>query len=90
MDDLSDQSHQRSQHSPGWVLASRIARVRLDGSADREAISLDVPGLAIADPHGLAITENEKRLVVTASGTHELLVYRLQDLPFEGAGVQAI
>lgn len=70
----------------GWVLASRIARVRLDGSYDREAISLDVPRLAIADPHGLALTPNEHRLVVTASGTHELLVYRLNDLPFEGAG----
>ncbi|MCC6510259.1 MAG: c-type cytochrome [Pirellulaceae bacterium] len=70
----------------GWVLASRIARVRLDGPSYREAISLDVPRLAIADPHGLAITPNEHRLAVTASGTHELLVYRLQDLPFEGAG----
>lgn len=70
----------------GWVLASRIARVRLDGSAYREAISLDVPGLAIADPHGLAMTPDEHRLVVSASGTHELLVYRLNDLPFEGAG----
>ena len=27
----------------GWILASRIGRVRLDQSADREAISLDVP-----------------------------------------------
>lgn len=70
----------------GWVLASRIARVRLDGSADREAIALDVPRIAIADPHGLAITDNEHRLAVTASGTHELLVYRLNDLPFAGAG----
>lgn len=70
----------------GWVLASRIARVRLDGSAYREAISLDVPRLAIADPHGLAIAPNEHRMAVTASGSHELLVYRLQDLPFEGAG----
>lgn len=70
----------------GWVLASRIGRVRLDGSAYREAISLDVPRLAIADPHGLAISPNEHRLVVSASGTHELLVYRLNDLPFIGVG----
>lgn len=70
----------------GWVLASRIGRVRLDGSSYREAISLDVPGKAIADPHGLALTPNAKRLVVSASGTHELLVYRLADLPFQGAG----
>ncbi len=70
----------------GWVLASRIGRVRLDGPAYREAISLDVPRLAIADPHGLAISPNEHRLVVSASGTHELLVYRLNDLPFVGTG----
>lgn len=70
----------------GWVLASRIARVRLDGSATREAISLDVPRMAVADPHGLALSPNEQRLVCAASGTHELLVYRLPDLPFVATG----
>lgn len=70
----------------GWILASRAARVRFDGPADREAISLDVPGLAVSDPHGVALTPNEHRLVVSSSGTHELLVYRLGDLPFIGAG----
>ena len=70
----------------GWVLASRIGRVRLDGPAYREAISLDVPELAIGDPYGIAITSDEKQMVVTAGGTHELLFYRLPDLPFIGAG----
>lgn len=70
----------------GWVLASRIGRVRLDGESYREAISLDVPGKAIADPHGLAISRDQQHLVVSASGTHELLVYRLPDLPFVGVG----
>ncbi len=70
----------------GWVLASRIARVRLDGPATREAISLDVPRLAVADPHGLAISPDETRMAVTSSGTHELLVYRIADMPFIGAG----
>ena len=70
----------------GWVLASRIARVRMDEEAYREAISLDVPREAIADPHGLAVSRDEKRLVVSAAGTHELLVYRLPDLPFIGVG----
>jgi YVTN family beta-propeller protein len=70
----------------GWILASRIGRVRLDGPADREAISLDVPGLAVADPHDLVISNDGNRLVASSSGTHELLVYRLPDLPFIGAG----
>ncbi len=70
----------------GWVLASRIGRVRLDGPAYREAISLDVPGQAVADPHGIVISGDGKHLVASASGTHELLVYRLADLPFVGTG----
>jgi len=70
----------------GWVLASRIGRARLDGPAHREAISLDVPGKAVADPHGLVMSDTERRMVVSASGTHELLVYRKPDLPFSGSG----
>lgn len=70
----------------GWVLASRIGRVRLDEPAYREAISLDVPRMAVADPHGLVISRDGNRLVVSSSGTHELLVYRLKDLPFIGVG----
>jgi hypothetical protein len=66
----------------GWVLGSRIARVRLDESARREAITLDPRGEAIADPHGIAITGDEQTLVASASGSQELLVYRLPDLPF--------
>lgn len=66
----------------GWVLASRIARVRLDGKVRREAISLDPQGKAVSDPHGLAISPDEQWIVAAASGTHELLVYRLPGLPF--------
>ncbi len=70
----------------GWVLASRIGRVRLDEEVYREAISLDVPREAIADPFGLALSRDEDRLVVSSSGTHELLVYNLPELPFIGTG----
>ena len=70
----------------GWVLASRIARVRLDGPARREAMSLDPQGKAIADVHGLALTSDETRLVVSACGTHELLVYRTDGLPLKDYG----
>lgn len=70
----------------GWVMASRIARLRLDGPARREAMSLDPQGQAIADVEGLALTSDESRLVVSASGTHELLVYRTQGLPLKDFG----
>lgn len=70
----------------GWVLASRIGRVRLDGPAYREAMSLDVPGQAVSDPHDLEISADQQTLVASSAGTHELLVYRLLDLPFEAHG----
>jgi DNA-binding beta-propeller fold protein YncE len=70
----------------GWVLASRIARVRLDEASRREAMSLDPQGQAIADVHGMALTSDDARLVVSASGTHELLVYQTEGLPLKDYG----
>lgn len=70
----------------GWVLGSRIGRVRLDQSTTREAFTLDVPGKAVSDPHGIAMTSDEKWLVCTGSGTHELLVYRTVALKYESVG----
>ena len=70
----------------GWVLGSRIGRVRLDGASYREAVTLDVPGRAVADPHDLIISDDQEWLVATASGTHELLVYKLAEMPFIAQG----
>jgi DNA-binding beta-propeller fold protein YncE len=70
----------------GWVLASRIGRVRLDGPARCEAVSLDQSGQAVADPQALALTGDQQRILLTAGGTHELLVYRRENLPFEDRG----
>ena len=70
----------------GWVLASRIARVRLDQHVRREAIALDPQGKAVSDPHGLALSPDEEWVVCAASGTQELLVYRVAGLPFTDYG----
>ncbi|HEV3007262.1 MAG TPA: hypothetical protein VGX78_22520, partial [Pirellulales bacterium] len=70
----------------GWVLGSRIARVRLDEPTRREAMTLDERGKAVADPHGIGLTSDEQWLVASASGTHELLVYRLPGLVLQDFG----
>lgn len=70
----------------GWVLASRIARVRLDEASRREAMSLDPQGRAIADVDGIGLTSDDAKLVVSASGTHELLVYQTEGLPLKDYG----
>ena len=66
----------------GWVLASRIGYIGLDRPARRFAIALDVPRKAMSDPYGLAMTSDESHVVCTSSGTHELLVYQMEGLPF--------
>lgn len=70
----------------GWVLGSRIARVRLDESSRREAMTLDPRGKAVSDPHGIGMTSDEAWMVATGSGTHELLVYRTQGLVLQSTG----
>jgi DNA-binding beta-propeller fold protein YncE/mono/diheme cytochrome c family protein len=72
----------------GWVLGNRLARVRLDEPARREAIALDVRGAAVADPHGMAISPDQNWLAMTASGTHELVLLRIGalDLRTDGPG----
>ena len=70
----------------GWVLGSRIARVRLAEQARREAMTLDPQGKAVSDPHGIAMTRDENWLLATGSGTHELLVYKTQGLVLQDVG----
>jgi cytochrome c peroxidase len=70
----------------GWVMGNRVARMRLDGAARREALALDPRGRAVADPHGVALSPDEKWLVLSASGTHELVALRLDDLPLSSDG----
>jgi DNA-binding beta-propeller fold protein YncE len=70
----------------GWVMASRLGRIGFIDGAHREAISLDPPGKAIADPHGLALSHDEQKVLITASGSHELLIYRVEGLPFLDRG----
>jgi YVTN family beta-propeller protein len=69
----------------GWVVASRLSRVPLDGAGPREAIALDLRGRAVGDADGVAISPDGQSLAVTAAGTHELLLYR-QPLPFVAYG----
>ena len=74
----------------GWVLANRVGRISLDDPKQNNGLSIDGTGQgrghAAADPHGLAITPDGSRLLITAAGSHELLNFRLSDLPLIGIG----
>ena len=70
----------------GWVLGTRIGRVNVETAQRREAMSLDPQGKAVGDPFGIGVTPDQSRLVSSASGTHELLVYRMSDIPLSDYG----
>lgn len=69
----------------GWVIASRASRVPLAGEGPRESLALDTRGQAVGDPYGLAVSPDGRWLAIGASGTHELLLFRLP-LPFVAYG----
>jgi cytochrome c peroxidase len=70
----------------GWVIDSRLSRLPLDPDAQPslEQIALDTHGQAVGDPHGLCLTADGRRLAVTASGTHELLLFDEGHIPWTG------
>ncbi len=57
----------------GWVWGSRIGRIGVAPDFDRQVLTLDERGRAVADPWGAAWCGPGQGLVITASGTHELL-----------------
>lgn len=68
----------------GWVTAARVIRLRVNTAKRQASLFLDTQGQAVSDPCGLAFTPNEEWLACSASGTHEVLVFRNKELPFEG------
>ncbi|MGY8771287.1 MAG: c-type cytochrome [Pirellulales bacterium] len=70
----------------GWVLGNRLGRVRIDEDEPDGIISLDTRGNAVSDAWGTDITPSGSHFLVTASGTHELLVLRAPDLEFHTVG----
>ncbi len=61
----------------GWVLGQRIERVMIDGSEPAENLTLDPRGDAAGDAHGFAIGDGGKRLAVSCGGTHDLMLFRM-------------
>jgi YVTN family beta-propeller protein len=77
----------RENIDKGWVTDSRLTRLPLDPEAvpPLEQIALDKHGRAVGDPHGLAFDSTGRRLALTASGTHELLLFEASAIPWTGA-----
>src|SRR5205807_7903905 len=69
----------------GWVIDSRLTRLPLqaDAKPPRQQVALDTKGEAVGDPYGLAF-DGDKTLLVTGSGTHELLLFDSAALPWTG------
>jgi DNA-binding beta-propeller fold protein YncE len=66
----------------GWVINSRLTRLPGASGSHREQIALDARGSAVGDPHGIAFSADARWLIVTAPGTHELLILDRARLPW--------
>ena len=75
----------RESITEGWIVGNRLSRAPLNEDGPREALALDPRGEAVGDVDGVALSPDGNTLVVTAGGTHELLVYHLP-LPFVAYG----
>jgi YVTN family beta-propeller protein len=74
----------RANIEEGWVTDSRLTMLALKADALPATwqIALDVRGQAVGDPHGLAMDAGGDHLVVTGSGTQEVLLLPAKVLPW--------
>lgn len=72
----------------GWVVGQRVTRVDLESAEPYQTLSLDPHGQATGDVHGLAFRPDGNLLAVSAGGTHEMLLLRLDQkkLPWRTNG----
>lgn len=68
----------------GWVIDNRISKLPLpDGEpSTQKQLGLDIRGNAVGDAYAAAFSPDETLLVVTAGGTHELLVIDFGSIPW--------
>ncbi|HEV3259412.1 MAG TPA: cytochrome c peroxidase [Gemmataceae bacterium] len=68
----------------GWVIDSRLTWLALDSDEvpSSRQIALDTRGRAVGDPYGLGFSADGRRLAVSGSGTHELLVLDAAAVPW--------
>lgn len=76
----------KSNIDRGWIVGNRLVRIPLTQAGLREAITLDISGKAVGDVDGVSFSPDGKTLALTAGGTHELLLFRLDGLPFASYG----
>ena len=74
----------------GWVVGQRVTRSLISGTDETtyETVSLDPQGLAVGDVYGCAISPDGNHLAVSAAGTHEVILLRLDlsPLPWRSNG----
>ena len=68
----------------GWVIDNRISKLPLpDGApSTQKQLGLDIRGSAVGDAYAAAFSPDGSLLVVTAGGTHELLVIEFGSIPW--------
>ncbi len=71
----------------GWAIDNRLSRLPLPSGRywEQKQLGLDVRGNAAGDPQAIALSPEEQWLVVTCGGSHELLIFRYDQLEWPPA-----
>lgn len=70
----------------GWVIDNRLTKLLLPDAepSDQKQLGLDIRGKAVGDANAVSFSPNEKQIVVSCGGTHELLVLDFPSIPWPG------
>jgi hypothetical protein len=72
----------------GWVLGTRLSRMSVQPTdlLEPERVALDTRAAAVTDPYGIAFGNGGRCLVLSVSGTQELILFRTDTLPWNAGG----
>jgi len=62
-----------NQVDRGWMSTNARTILELDRQARVPTVLLDTPQKGVANPWGVAVTTDDKQIIIAASGTHELV-----------------
>jgi YVTN family beta-propeller protein len=72
----------RGNIAEGWVIDNRLTRITPEPDRGVEQAALDERGDACADLFAVVFSPDRKHMIVTAAGTHELLVFHAGKIPW--------
>lgn len=77
---ISRYTYPTTQLDRGWINTNAVAIIDTAAKSNEVTVLIDDVDLGASNPWGIAITDDGKKLVVSASGTHEAVVIDVNEM----------